>query len=308
MRSLVEAERDPSDARKDGAPVRESAVFRCAARVEEAPVEDAPMEEAPSAPEGARPAARESMVVRAARAEDEAEPSPALEFDSLTIEREVGAQPRNDAFVDRVHALTLRIAGVPIPFEETQTRLARANLGHYIFIERGGLRDLIGYSLNEIFRIDLCASTVRVNYFCSAFLLPETRNLFSLYSVLGAMRVSGREEIVLMRTQNPLVMTSFFRLCRRHGYRAFSAASTNIPPVAREVLVARFGHDDFVHRRVYPGRVSPVEMARTTTTCRLMSLIDPDAGDSCVFCGVLRETRAGGPYRREVRLRRGVAA
>lgn len=257
------------------------------------------------------PPLRESMVVRrAAKVVDPcaAEELPGLEFDSLTIQRESGAQPTNDEFVDWVHGLTLRAVGIRIPRYETETRLSRANLGHYVFVERRGSRDLIGYSLNEIFPILLEGSALRVNYFCSAFLLPETRNLFSLYAMLGALRVIGREEMLMMRTQNPLVMRSFFRLCQRHGYRAFSPASTNVPRIVREALVNRFGNDDFVHRRVYPGRVSPVEVPRTRMTSQLMGLIDPDAGDSCVFCALLREYWEGGRHELKTRLRRGSAA
>jgi hypothetical protein len=250
------------------------------------------------------PPRRSMMVPRSAGAENARvlrAPRP-LEFDSLTIQREFGPQPADDAFVRMVHEMTLRAAAAEIPIEQTVSRLSKANLGLYVFLEREGRRDLVAYTLNEL---SSAPATIpvrpRVNYFCSAFLLPETRNMFSLYRMLGALRVSGGEEVLLMRTQNPIVMASFFRLCRRHGYRAFGPTSDAIPRVVRDALIERFGDDELVHRAAYPGRVSPREMARTKRTAQLMELIDPDRGDACVFSAVLRSVRAQKPRLMDVR-------
>jgi hypothetical protein len=66
--------------------------------------------------------------------------------------------------------------------------------------------------------------------------------------MLGALRLSGREEILLVRTQSPRVMTSFLRLCDDHGYRPYTPLSPSVPDAVRAVLAGRFSHEGLVHR------------------------------------------------------------
>jgi hypothetical protein len=209
-------------------------------------------------------------------------------FDSLTIERKRGAQPRDGAFIRMVHEMTLRASTKNLPLDQTVSRLSRANLGHYVYMENSHKRRLIGYTLNELFNANAQGVSTRVNYFCSAFILPQTRSVFSLYRFLWRMRLTGREDLLLIRTQSPLVMTSFLRLCRRHRYRTFTPLSENVPRAVQEVVTSRFADGALVHRAVYPGRISPPMAPPTQKIARLMALIEPDRGDACVFAASTR--------------------
>ena len=209
-----------------------------------------------------------------------------MRFERLSIERREGPQPSDAAFVEEVHAMTRLAGGPAIEMPQTRERMERATLGHYVYLDQGGGPRLVAYSLNEIYdaRIDGVFDTV--NYFCSAFILPELRTRYSLYRLLAALRVSGGEPYVLMRTQSPVVMRSFLGMCQQHGYVPFTALSSSVPREVQDIVQYRFQTTELVHRAAYPGRVSPPGVPPTGPSADLMKLIDPDRGDACVFVGV----------------------
>ncbi|WP_394834580.1 hypothetical protein LVJ94_49605 [Pendulispora rubella] len=213
-----------------------------------------------------------------------------MHFDTLTIRRVVGAQSLGDSFVQRVHDMTERAMESRLPLGETVARLGRANRAHYIHRELGGCDDLVGYALNETYVADtLSCGAVKVNYFCSAFLLREIRRRYSLYRMLGPMRLAGDEQILVLRTQSPLPMAAFRRLCHANDFHLYSPLDADVPDIVHDVVVNRFGGPERVHRAVYPTRVSPPNEPHDAQTARLMDLIDPDCGDALVFVGVANE-------------------
>ena len=204
---------------------------------------------------------------------------------NLELQQKIGRQPLDDAFVQQVHDMTLCCVPGKLPVGETTSRLSRANLGHYVLdrADRGGGARLVAYSLNELFDTTACSVHLRVNYFCSAFLLPEMRTKYMLYQTLCALRITRDDDILLMRTQNPRAMSSFLRLCRSHGYQPYTPLSKHVPDVMREILLGRFLTDSLVHRRAYPVRIAPSEEPVTPEAKQIMSLTDPAQGDACVF-------------------------
>ncbi len=179
------------------------------------------------------------------------------------------------------------------PLLETISRLQRANLGHYIYLELESNGDelLVGYALNEIYRADIPGcGLAEINYFCSAFLLPEARERYSLYRMLGAARLSGNENFLMMRTQSPLAISTFRRLCEREAFQLYGPSDPLLPSTVGAVVASRFEQSSLVHRAAYPARVSPPRPPRDAWTRGLMQLIDPDRGDALVLFGISRAT------------------
>ncbi|WP_394845029.1 hypothetical protein LZC95_49255 [Pendulispora brunnea] len=213
-----------------------------------------------------------------------------MQFDTLTIRRVVGAQSLEDAFVRRVHDTTERAMEANLPLRETLARLGRANRAHYIYLASAGREELVGYALNEIYHANVASrGAVKVNYFCSAFLLREVRRRYSMYRMLGPMRLAGDERVLMIRTQSPLPMAGFRRLCRAENFHMYSPLDGDVPAIVPDVVVNRFGGPELVHRAAYPTRVSPPHEPHDAQTARLMRLIEPERGDALVLIGVANE-------------------
>jgi hypothetical protein len=191
--------------------------------------------------------------------------------------------------------MTERSMGRALPLGETITRLGRSNLGHFVYVRDGSTERLVAYTLNEVYTALVGGRPATVNYFCSAFILPEYRGKYALYRTLGPMRLVGREDFLLMRTQSPLTMSGFWRLCRDHGFRVYTALNARVPAPARRVVRLRFENDVLIHKTAYPTRVSPPSPPRTARTRRLMDLIDPERGDAVVFVAERRPSRREAP-------------
>lgn len=210
-----------------------------------------------------------------------------MHFDTLMIRRVVGAQSLEDAFVRRVHDMTERAMESSLPLGETVARLGRANRAHYIYLASDDREELVGYALNEIYAAEILGGgPVKINYFCSAFLLHDLRRRYSIYRMLAPMRLAGDEQVLILRTQSPLPMVAFRRLCRAENFHLYSSMDSDIPRVVRDVVAHRFGGPELVHRAVYPTRVSPPLASHDAEATRLMGLIDAERGDALVLVGV----------------------
>ncbi|HEU4403686.1 MAG TPA: hypothetical protein VFS43_00100 [Polyangiaceae bacterium] len=207
-----------------------------------------------------------------------------MNFSKIEFIRRHGTQDRAPDFVREINRLTALACAAPVPIEETYARLAEANLGHFVYRTQGGERTLIAYSLNQVFDVTLRGRPHTVNYFCSAFLMPNLQARFSLYHYLGSLRITGRETYLMVRTQNPVVISFFTRFCRLYRCRVYTPLSKRLPSDVTELVRARFAQEGLIYRGVYgrPLTGSPVP-ARGGLSRRVMALLEPSRGDACVL-------------------------
>jgi len=209
-------------------------------------------------------------------------------WNKLEIERELGDQPNEESFVRQVNAITAECFGCEVPLQETYDHLTEANLGHYIFVEESGEKKLVGYALNDLFEVEVNGKSYRANYFSSAFILPHYRRNFMLYKMLGTARLIQDEDLIMVRTQNPIVMSFFAWLCEFFRMRMVTHLESKVQPaLVRKALQQKFGNTELFCPGVY-GRCltgAPVE-PKTKFSTELMRELDPDQGDALILVGI----------------------
>ncbi len=208
-------------------------------------------------------------------------------LDKLEISRIQGQLPMKKEFVTEVNAVTAASFGSAeeVPMIETFDHLSESNLGHFVYIGSGPNRTLVAYALNDIYEFECLDAKFKVNYFASAFILPQIRKQIALYRMLGSMRLTHDEDIIMVRTQSPIVMTFFAWLCEFSGMRLISPLE-RVPTEIVELVFSRFRRRNLVMTGVY-GRCltgRPIE-PKTPFSKNLIELINPLAGDAVVLVG-----------------------
>jgi hypothetical protein len=207
-----------------------------------------------------------------------------MNFSKIEFIRRHGNQDQAPDFVREVNQLTALACAAPVPLEETYARLAEANLGHFVYRTQGGERTLIAYSLNQVFDVTLRGRSQTVNYFSSAFLLPNLQAKFSLYHYLGSLRITGRETFLMVRTQSPVVVSFFARFCKLYRCRVYTPLNKHLPADVTELVRSRFAQDGLIYRGVYGRRITGAPVpAKGGLSRRVMALIEPARGDACVL-------------------------
>ncbi len=207
-------------------------------------------------------------------------------WDKLEVVKHQGVLPNEETFVREVNQVTAEAFGFPVPLQETYDHLAESNLGHFVSVAEGGQRRLIAYTLNDVFDIDN-KGRLRINYFSSAFILPEARRDFALYRMLGTLRLMRNEDMIMVRTQSPIVMTFFAWLCEFNRMRMLTHLSTSLPPEVSSAIQHKFGTTDMVHPGAY-GRCLTGEPIKPKTMIarQLSKQIDVTAGDAIILVGI----------------------
>ncbi len=207
-----------------------------------------------------------------------------MNFSKIEFIRRHGTQDRSADFVGAVNRLTALACAAPVPLEETYARLSEANLGHYVYRTVGGERQLIAYALNQVYDVTLRGRRQTVNYFCSAFLMPNLQAKFSLYHYLGSLRLTGRETFLMVRTQNPVVVSFFTRFCKLYRCRVYTPLNKRLPSDVTELVRSRFSHDGLIYRGVYGRAITGAPVAaKGGMSRRVMALLEPARGDACVL-------------------------
>ena len=205
-----------------------------------------------------------------------------LRLDDLSIKRVQGQLPMSREFVLQANAVTAASFGQKVPLLETFEHFGESNLGHFVF---DGKNRLIGYTLNEIYAAQTSGGEIKVNYFSSAFVLREVRRKICLYKMLSSLRLDYTEQVVMVRTQNPLVITYFTRICEMARLELFTP-DKRLPTDLDEIVFEKFRRHGLRHDGVY-GRCltgTPVE-PKTDFTKRLFADLKPQNGDAIVLIG-----------------------
>ncbi len=211
-----------------------------------------------------------------------------MRWDKLEVVKHEGVLPFDEAFVREANQVTAAAFGYPVPLQETYDHLAESNLGHFVYIEEDEERKLIAYALNYLFEVEVGNQTLRVNYFSSAFILTGFRRDLLLYKWLGRLRLMQNEDIILVRTQSPIVISFFTWLCELARMRLVSHLDdTVVPDGVMAALQHKFGDTTMIWPGVY-GRCltgEPVE-PKTPLAQQLSSKIDVTAGDAIILVGI----------------------
>ncbi|NQT50265.1 hypothetical protein HQ571_06245 [Candidatus Kuenenbacteria bacterium] len=223
-----------------------------------------------------------------------------MNWEGVEVKRVIGEQSDEPIFVREVNRITAASFGADVPIEETYDHLEEANLGHFVYMSKDGFPRLIAYALNETFEIDwfngVNERTATVNYFSSAFILPEIRKQFSLYKMLGSMRLTHDEDIIMTRTQNPIVMSFFAWLCEFQGMRLLSPhrgtrPGHHLPNAISVAIKYKFElENQFRWNMIFPdayGRCltgQPIE-AKTPFSEDITQQLDVLAGDAALLVG-----------------------
>jgi hypothetical protein len=226
-----------------------------------------------------------------------------MNWDKMEIERLMGEMPKTMPFIREVNDVTAKSFGCNVPIQETEEHLTESNLGHFVYLKDNGRPRLVAYALNDIFDCTFShgeefkeSTTLKVNYFASAFIIPEIRRQFALYKLLGSARLLNDEDVLMVRTQNPIVMSFFAWLCQFTGMELHCPTRypTNgrLPKNVTQTVSQKFGKmclwpKDLLFREVY-GRCltgKPIE-ATTPFTKELTRRLAPYAGDAVVMVGV----------------------
>jgi hypothetical protein len=207
-------------------------------------------------------------------------------WDKLEVVKHQGNLPNDEVFVREVNRVTAEAFGFPVPLQETYDHLAESNLGHFVSVAEGDQQRLIAYALNDLFTVQFFGQH-RVNYFSSAFILPEARRDFALYKMLGTLRLMRNEDMIVVRTQSPIVMTFFAWLCEFNRMRMLTHLSTSRLPQVDAAIEHKFGTTDMVHHGAY-GRCLTGEpiTPKTLLSRQLSKQIDVTTGDAIILVGI----------------------
>ncbi|HEU4403691.1 MAG TPA: hypothetical protein VFS43_00125 [Polyangiaceae bacterium] len=207
-------------------------------------------------------------------------------FDGIEFAREEGPLSLPPALRRELNRLASEASGRHVPPEETETRLAAANLAHFVWSTAGRSRRLVAYALNELYEVELGGEKRAANFFSSAFIAKEIRWKFSLYQFLGSLRTTGDEAYLFVRTQSPLMISFFYRFCKLSGYQFFSPLSQRVPLDVTQLVAGRFGAEGLVLKGAYGRRASMAPIAaRSTQASKILGKLDVAAGDACVLVG-----------------------
>ncbi|MFH1315757.1 MAG: hypothetical protein ABIH67_05190 [Candidatus Uhrbacteria bacterium] len=207
-------------------------------------------------------------------------------WDKLEVTKHQGSLPSKESFVREVNKVTANAFGFPVPLQETYEHLAESNLGHFVYVVEDGRKRLIAYALNDVFTVQFFAQ-YKVNYFSSAFILPEMQRNFALYKMLGTLRLMRNEDMIVVRTQSPIVMTFFAWLCEFNRMRLLTHLSTSQLPQVDAAIEHKFGTTNMVHPGAY-GRCLTGEPIKPKTLIaqQLSKQIDATAGDAIILVGI----------------------
>jgi len=207
-------------------------------------------------------------------------------WDKLEVSKHQGSLPSEESFVREVNKVTAKAFGFPVPLQETYEHLAESNFGHFVHVVEDGRKRLIAYALNDLFTVQFFVQ-YKVNYFSSAFILPEARRNFALYKMLGTLRLMRNEDMIMVRTQSPIVMTFFAWLCEFRRLRMISHLSNPCPEKVVVAVEKKFRTSEMIHLGAY-GRCltgKPVE-PKTLLTRQLSKQVDVNAGDAIILVGI----------------------
>ena len=207
-----------------------------------------------------------------------------MHFERMEIIRMDGDSHVEAPLVREANLLTSRAFGASVPVEETYDHFRSANLRHLLYVNQPGQRWLAAYTLNHVYETQLSARRKLVNYFSSAFVHPDLQSRHGMYQFLASLRTTGEEDYLLVRTQNPSVISAFARFVVMRGYRLFTPLRQRIPREVCEVVQQQFGTDALIRPGEY-GRCltgTPIE-PNTKLTRALMARMDVRRGDACVL-------------------------
>jgi len=203
------------------------------------------------------------------------------EWDRIVIDRYEGTMPDSEEFVKQVNHVTADSFGKKVPLEETIEHLRKADLGNFVFIENGQERRMVAYMLNEFFTTE----DVRrrhlhdpvpfkmVNYISSAFVVPSLRNKMSILRFLGSISMNWDEDMFMIRTQNPMIMSFFAWLTEFCSMELYS--ELDVQEGERKIP-----HDCFLAAQVVSGYESTVVLGNDDGYIYFVDVSDPENIDA----------------------------
>ena len=189
------------------------------------------------------------------------------------------AREQQIELVRELNAISIDAFNKPTPPEETWERTVR--VGRIYLLKDSGR--IVGYATNALMELN----GIGVNYFSSALLRREVQNK-GLYGPLNRLRVETIDsDVIMTRTQNPLVVKGFLSLCEQLGMQGFP---NGISPTERVMDIARAYSPNVDPDMVCKGVYGRALMDNTPNPCKsiehICSKLDVDRGDGLILIGV----------------------
>ncbi len=185
-----------------------------------------------------------------------------------------------------LYRVALDAFGKWLPAEAIESRTAEASLVMVLYQEER----ILGYAVNDL----LTLAGKEVNYFASGFLRREMQGN-GLYSEMNRLRVDLLpSDIIMTRTQNPIVYAQFRKLCEEKRYKfepqgevvreeTLAIAQAYSPEVERSMIV----------RGVYWKRslMDDTPTPRGDLEKRIWSNLNVKNGDAVIIVGRRKEDK-----------------
>ncbi len=180
--------------------------------------------------------------------------------------------------VKTLNAISIEAFDKATPMQETWERTILADR---IYLVKQN-EEIVGYATND----DLKLNGKIVNYFGSA-LFKRKIQLRGLYNLLNVIRLESEHDgIIMTRTQNPVVMHNFKKLCVENNYLFFpnkTASSDDIMRIAKEY--SNTVDADFICKGVYGRELmneTPKPIGKITD---LFTSLNLSEGDGLIMIG-----------------------
>ncbi|MBI4440796.1 hypothetical protein HY639_01385 [Candidatus Woesearchaeota archaeon] len=203
----------------------------------------------------------------------------------VTLEKIIPTQKSReelDCLIKELYDVALDAFAKWLPHEAIDARTRHAT---FVLVLRDNTRRAVAYAVNE----ELELQGKKVNYFATALFRREVQR-HGLYSELNDLRASLLPADVLMtRTQNPVVYRAFNRLCADRGYRVFPQAEKT---PAEVIALAKEFCNEVTESLVVPGvyfnrsLMDDTPAPKTLLEQRLWSTLSVDKGDALVVVGL----------------------
>lgn len=180
--------------------------------------------------------------------------------------------------VQRLNEITSQAFGKNVPLQETWERTVNVK-SIYLLIHNS---TIAGYATNDLSEF----SGKKVNYFSSGFIGNEFRGK-GLYNFINYWRLVDEEsDIIMTRTQNPLVVSGFKSLCDNNGF-TFHPGEIKERNNALKIAKNYFPeiNSEFICKNAYGRALMDKTPAPEKNTSHILRNIDVCKGDAVILLG-----------------------
>ncbi|MFH1589659.1 MAG: hypothetical protein ABIB43_03785 [archaeon] len=183
-----------------------------------------------------------------------------------------------EKLVKELNVLTAAIFNKATPIEETWERTVGVDIVYLIKNQD----EIVGYTTNDLMKLN----GRKMNYFSSAFIKRDLQD-HGLYHEINNIRFNTHPtDVIMTRTQTPIVISGFKRLCDENGFTMFPSGGL-VPPDIMNIARAYDPNVNFslVCKGVY-GRALMDDTPEPRDDVRSMfNMINVNNGDGMILIG-----------------------